>query len=267
MSEKKNVNLEEIVGLLEEATENVERVYNSGYTVGHREGYRAGYDGGYDSGQHDGYDDGRRDECDAFWQSYQQNGKRTEYSNSFGGIGWNNDNFKPRFDLKVLNGYMMFRDSAIEGHLGEILALYGLVLDVSGIYSSAYMFSFCKFSGLPAMDLSNVEVGANMFGSTSIVTIDKLIFSSKTTFHNDAFANIAGLMHLTVEGDIANNVNFAKGTKLTRDSITSIVGHLNSGVDGKTLMLSATAVNAAFPDDWDSFVTENKPAGWQITLV
>ena len=105
MSEKKNVSLDEIVGLLEEATENVERVYNSGYTVGHREGYQDGYDGGYDSGQHDGYDDGRRDEYAAFWDVYQDKGNRVNYQYAFAERGWTDETFKPKYDIILGLGY------------------------------------------------------------------------------------------------------------------------------------------------------------------
>ena len=70
-----------------------------------------------------------------------------------------------------------------------------------------------------------------------------------------------------IVGWIVNSTSFSSSTLLTKDSIESIVNHLSDTATGKTLTLSKTAVNAAFGDEWDSYVTAHKPSGWNITLA
>lgn len=220
---------------------------------------------------------------DTFWDIYQDGGNRTAYVCAFGGSGWTDETFKPKYNLVVADGYMMFRNAAITGHLGEILSARGLSLSTSGIHSSNYMFSSCNFSGLPTIDVTNTQIGANMFGSSKIATIDKIIVNKNTSYHNDAFANTGGLMNLVIEGDIANNINFSKSTKLTIDSIRSIVTHLSDATSGKTLTLSKTAVDEAFScwfelenGEWinvgcegnsEWLELEESKSNWTITLV
>ena len=212
------------------------------------------------------YDKGKRAEHDAFWDAYQENGNRRSYICAFGGSGWTNETFKPKHDIHVTDGYMMFRNAKITGHLGDILSARGLSFNTSGIYSSNYMFSSCNFTGLPTMNMSNAEIGANMFGSSMIETIDKIIVNKNTSYHNDAFGNTGGLMYLVIEGEIAKSVNFSKSVKLIRASIESIITHLSDTASDKTLTLSKTAVETAFnTDEWhDIMLTKSN---WTITLV
>ncbi len=270
MSEKKNVSLEEIVGLMEEATENVEKVYNSGYTVGHREGFQDGYDGGYDSGQHDGYDDGRRDECKAFWDAFQTP-TRKEWTRAFYDASWNDNTFYPKHDIAPKgDASALFRFCGItdlEGRLNEC----GVVLDTSGVTNLNNAFSQSTLTVIPPLDMSSCTASGALNGTfsgcTSLKTIRKIIISINANASSaDAFGNCPELRDVTFEGEIGLSFSFRLSPKLTRASIESIITHLSSNVSGKTLTLSSAAVNAAFPDDWDSYVTENKPAGWQIQL-
>jgi hypothetical protein len=219
---------------------------------------------------------------DTFWDIYQDGGNRTAYVCAFGGNGWTNETFKPKYNLVVGDGYMMFRNAKITGHLGEILSARGLSLSTSGIYSSNYMFSFCNFTGLPTIDVSNSHIGSNMFGSSTIVTIDKIIVNAKTEFYGDSFHGLTNLQNLVIEGEIAKDIDISRCTQLTEPSIRSIITHLSDTASGKTLTLSKTAVEKAFvygvdPDGdgeydwpfdegaWDNLVA-TKP-NWQISLV
>ena len=38
------------------------------------------------------YDAGKQAEYNDFWDVYQQNGKRTNYNQAFGNLGWTNEN-------------------------------------------------------------------------------------------------------------------------------------------------------------------------------
>ena len=52
---------------------------------------------------------------DTFWDTYQQNGKRTNYQYAFSGKGWNDTTFKPKYDISVSgNGGWMFAGSQIK---------------------------------------------------------------------------------------------------------------------------------------------------------
>ena len=49
------------------------------------------------------YDKGKKDEYDAFWDVFQQNGTLTFYGYAFSGHGWNKDNFKPKYPIVTNN--------------------------------------------------------------------------------------------------------------------------------------------------------------------
>lgn len=45
------------------------------------------------------YEEGKQNEYDRFWDSYQNYGKTTSYINSFAGVNWNDEVFKPKYPI------------------------------------------------------------------------------------------------------------------------------------------------------------------------
>ena len=113
---------------------------------------------------------------DTFWDAYQSNGARTEYGQAFGGVGWTNTAFKPKYDMTPTSGYMMFRGSKISGDLPAILSDLGVSLNTSNTTDALYMFSNTQFTHLGVLDFSQSTTSMAYYfqGSSQLITIDEL---------------------------------------------------------------------------------------------
>ena len=63
---------------------------------------------GYDRGYAEGYTEGRKAQYDEFWDSFQDNGNRTNMRNLFSGQGWNDKTFKPKYSMNPTDANSMF---------------------------------------------------------------------------------------------------------------------------------------------------------------
>lgn len=190
---------------------------------------------------------------DTFWDNYQDSGNRASYADLFSGGGWNNNTFKPKYDIRPLNGSMSscFYASQINGDLVEILAALGLVMDTSKCTSFNSTFNSTWFTRLGVIDTSGMSSSSNLtqmfISSKRLVTIDKLILKSdgSQSFTN-TFAQCSELENITIEGVIGNTIDLHWSTKLSKASITSIINALappESGISGLTVTLSQAAVD------------------------
>ena len=243
---------------LTKIADNEQKVYDAGYERGYHDGEIVG-GGSYD----EGFADGKQAEYDAFWDVYQNNGNRTDYSFAFAGNGgngyssakgvWTNETFKPKYPLIASKGAnYMFRGSCIENVDCDI--------DISQCTTVTYMFYY----------------------NYLIKTIRKLIISENVKM-TAPFEQCSALENITFEGVIGNDINFQWSTLLTRASIESIVSHLSDTASGKTLTLSKLAADNAFPcpmedgnggwinvgcggnSEWLELVATK--SNWQISLV
>lgn len=71
--------------------ENIDAVYEAGFSAGQSAGGSDQYDAGFSAGQ--------QSEYDRFWDSFQQNGKRTVYKRAFAGAGWKADTLKIKYPI------------------------------------------------------------------------------------------------------------------------------------------------------------------------
>jgi hypothetical protein len=184
-----------------------------------------------------GTDTGGKSWYDMFWDSYQANGTRHGYNNAFGNEKWNDENYKPKYDmLGIHSGYQMFAYSQISNAQKTI--------EITG--SAAYLFA-----------------------SSWVVTIPLLIVR-ETAVINGWFNSTTRLENITIDGVIPQSIAFAQSTKLNKASIQSIISHLSDTASGMTLTLSKMAVNNAFEggstgDEWLNLVS-TKP-NWTISLA
>ncbi len=282
--------------------ENEQRVYDAGFNAGQEsggdtdeawnDGFNAGYDSGYADGEGSGFfsglevgreegltegiEQGKQAQEDAFWDAYQQNGTRTDYQGAFGGLGWTNEFFKPKYDIKPVQATYMFRQTNISGDLVEILDNLGVILDFSECTGAAEVFSnAARITRVGVIDLRKSTYNGNAFAYCSAKTIDKVLVSEKTGVGNfPGYANL--LENMTIEGTIAQSgFNAQYSTKLSKASITSIINALSTTTSGLSITLSQVAVDrefAATPGDtgadsaeWGILV-ETRP-NWTINLL
>lgn len=252
-----------IADKLKTVDENVPKVYESGYTVGEE----AGWWDGYNTGNEDGYAEAQKD----FWDAYQNKGKRTDLTRMFGSFAWTNENFKPQYDLKPTNAYGLFWGSRIEGDLVEILDNLGITLDFSNlskyeIYAITNAFTNTLFTRIGVCDFRNftdsaMQIGQVFMQSTKLVTIDKIIVNGHG-FSSQAFKYCYELKNLTIEGMIGRNSDFSGCSKLSHDSLMSIINALAELPEGTVYTLTLGNTNLQKLTEAELTVARNK--GWEV---
>lgn len=173
------------------------------------------------------FDAGKRAEYDRFWDDYQQNGNRTIYETAFGGEGWTNEMFKPKYNMQIANGYMMFRNAQMTGDFVELLEGLNITFDTSNCTNFNYMFYGAKFERLGVISCIKGGAISYCFGHcTQLKTIDKLILKENaSTAFTSAFDGCSRLENIEVEGAIWANISFHV-SPLTVASMKSVISCL-----------------------------------------
>lgn len=181
--------------------ENQQKVYDAGYAAGSGVDYDTVFAAGRDQGEKDAYD--------AFWDVYQQNGERTNYSNAFAGHGWDDAVFKPKYPLKNIS----IADSMFTGN--QHLTHIDYDLDFSTSTSNTYLFNSCiSLKRIKSIKFNNAGKNTYIFASCN-------------------------LRDITINGTIAFDISLNKASDLTLESLSSIINAYEAG--GYTLTLHATA--------------------------
>ena len=208
--------------------------------------------------------DGRREEYDAFWDSYQENGNRVRYQQGFSGNGWNNNTFRPKYNLVAKQAYMMFRDCLIVGDLTKILEDLGISLSFSGCTNLQYAFYNCKFTKTGLVDFTAVTSTAmSAFEYSSDLETVEIKVNENTVF-NQMFTNCTALINLVIHGTIGQNgFNVSWSTLLSHDSLMSIINALQdkSGTTGSWVCTLGT-VNLDKLSDAEKAIATQK--GWSL---
>jgi hypothetical protein len=229
------------------------------------------------------YEKGKKDEHDKFWDANQDYGNRTNYIDFYNGSrGWTKDNFYPKYDITPIgNANQLFYAWEIEDKhtmdLSERLRECGVVLNTKQATSLQYAFAYVRFKSIPPIDVTGLSSNSSLlFGdSRAIQTIERLTIAETTPINSNWFRNVVGLKTLIVEGTIGQNgFNVQWSTKLSGESIVSIIEALSTTTSGLTVTLSQTAVNnMVFPivgkkgtyNSWTDL--EQSRTNWTISLL
>ena len=217
---------------------------------------------------------GKKAEYDTFWDAYQNKGTPHMHHYKFAGVKWDDNTFKPKYDIKPRYGstyvFALSKITDIVASLSE----KGVTLDTSEASDMRYFCYSMESKTFPVMDFSGITDAAlttqiYIFGSAKkLETIEKIVLKDGLTYTR-WFDSCEKLRDVTFEGVIANDVDL-HWSPLSRASIENIIGCLSDTAEGKTLTLSFTAAESAFPssDDyahWTAIVAA-KP-NWSILLV
>lgn len=216
------------------------------------------------------YEAGQKSEYDRFWDAYQYNGTRTSYNGAFSGIGWTETTFIPKYDINVVDAYMMFyRTTNLEGvDLVEYLGKINKKLDFSNATTLQYAFGSSTFSRIGIIDCRKVRQLHSCFnGCQYLNTIDKLIVNEETPFRSDIFQGCKALKNITIEGVLALTnaaaISF-QWCPLTHDSLMSIINALkdySTDTSGTTWLITLGSGNIAKLSNDELNMIEAK--GWQ----
>ena len=221
------------------------------------------------------YDAGQKSEYDRFWDDFQQNGDRTNYTNAFSAC-WTAETFKPKYPIRPTNAYFMFYDNTGAGiridDFVEFCKENNVVLDYSQCENAYYGIGCLCSPHYGTLDFSKCTNLNSLFygqqfsanSAYAVVTIDEFISSEVTTYHATTFQHATKLANITIKGVIAkNNFNVSYCTQLTHDSLMSIINALKdySG-SGTTYTVTLGTTNLEKLTDEEKAIATRK--GWTL---
>lgn len=221
--------------------------------------------------------DGAKSEYDSFWDSYQMNGEREAYHYAFAGMGWNDETFKPKYDI-VCKDSSSYAFSYFQGtDLAKLLEDCGVTLNTREAKTMQNFYANSAITRAPVTDVSLVpqQISSLFYRSYDLKKVDKLIVGENSVIVS-SFNNCSSLTDIIFEGVLANNGINMQWCPLSLESITSLVNVLSETTNGLSITLSASAVNKAFEtadglsdgvssEKWLSLVATK--SNWTISLV
>ena len=215
------------------------------------------------------YEAGQKSEYDRFWDKHQMNGARTIYAGAF--AGWKGENFNPKYKIAPVGStvahYMFYAfnrnrrgDETIEMF---DMSPYQHMLDFSGITTQTSMFMdaaiknlYCDFSKCTSLNM--------VFQAVNVQPLENITLkvTSKTTSFTNWFQNRKAITQLffTDDSEITASVSFSDCSKLSYESLRSIINALGTVSSTKTLTLHADA-KAKLSDSDKAEITQK---GWTL---
>ena len=165
---------------------------------------------------------GREAERDAFWEIYQQNGNRNDYTNAFSGPGWTDETYRAKYPLRLYAGWSatnIYQNSLITDTLVDIICEGAVVMNSS-------------------------------FYNSKLKRIGTITLPEQGTVFQSTFYGCADLEDLRFNGNITRDIDLQYSTKLSRGSIENVINNVKGGyLDHGTapfVTLSRQAVLAAY---------------------
>ena len=210
------------------------------------------------------YDAGKQAEYDAFWDDFQQNGKKTDYRNSFGNRGWTQAIFKPKYDIRPANASNCFNLAL--GLIDIRKETIGVDIDTSNCTNlDNFLNAAQSMKYVGVIDTTNCKNLNNiLYNMPELVSVEKLILK------NDGSQGITNLItydyelvDITIEGAIGVSIPINSCTKLSHDSLMSFINALyDYKGSGKTYTLTLGSTNLAKLTDAEKAVATEK--GWTL---
>lgn len=155
---------------------------------------------GYENGYNEGLEAGKKAEYDRFWDVYQQNGSRVDYTYAFYNRGWSDQSYNPKYDIAPT--------------------------DCNGLFSFSYITDTKV-----VVDLSNTKkdsVSKVFYYCYWLKTIRKLIVTENVPLDTKFFGSCPALENITFEGVIGQNLSLVDSPLLTDASVQSVIEHLQN---------------------------------------
>lgn len=205
---------------------------------------------------------GKQAEYDAFWDVYQQNGTRKDYSLAFGGKGWTDEFFKPKYPI-VCDGhsavYQMFAQT-------KITTIPEGLIDTSKVANLNYMFYRPEsLEYAPTIDASSATAMTGL--CQNAVTLKKVGIENITSgcSYEVAFENCISLTDLHITGTLGKNRFNVQWCPLTTESLLSILNALedkSGDTSGTSWTVTFGSKNLAKLTTGDLSTAWNK--GWDV---
>lgn len=212
------------------------------------------------------YEAGKQAEYDRFWDTCQDNGNRTNYDGAFMGIGWTEETFKPKYDIKPQIIGHTFRDCKLKCDLVELLEKQGVVLDFSNCSLFYYTFYNADVERIGVVGGTKVTGYQSAFTSCTAKVIDKIIINPNAKFINNTNFQMPNLEEIRFEGEIGQNgLSFQWSNNLSIESLRSIIDCLadkSADTSGTQWVVTVGSTNYAKLTEEDLQAIEQK--GWNF---
>ena len=210
---------------------------------------------------------------DVFWDDYQQNGARKDYSYAFCGDCWSEETLKPKYNIAPVdtssttrNAMGMFSYFARRANPPFDVTELCKKLDLSSVLSAQNLFHNAKVKNI-TLNLSNVETMNSCFNANDggwISGYVTLTVSEKCTVYTNAFNRMSYVEQLTfTDGSvIAADISFAQSNVLTDESVQSIINALKdfTGGTSKKVTFHTDVVNRLTDEQLTQIALKN----WQL---
>lgn len=160
----------------------------------------------------------------------------------FAGYGWNDSTFKPTKDIE-LTGYSPYtfyycKVTDLVSRLDEC----GVKMYCGTLSQLQNAFAYSSITTVPYLDLTNCNQYNYIFNNaTNLRTITGIKVSEDKAF-SGTFAACTSLVDLIIDGTIGHNgFDIHWSTKLSADSLKSIINALSTTTTGLTITLPTTA--------------------------
>ena len=187
---------------------------------------------------------GMQTEYDRFWDVYQNYGKREVYSHAFRGDAFNDQIFKPKYDIVPTEADFMFGYSGYDANntgkpyltdVKGLLEQVGVVLDTSKCVKMEYFAYLAQsITRLPTVSHEGVTKLQGTFRSCeNLKSIDELVLrdNGTNTFGTGTsapFFMCSKLSHMIVKGTIGQNNFNVSWCPLDHESLMSIINALQN---------------------------------------
>lgn len=197
---------------------------------------------------------GMQTEYDRFWDAFQDNGNRVLYQYAYAYMGWNGTTYNPKHIDKPTNASNLFYESQVPVVKN---------LDLSNCTNEDQLCRNSKIEDAGVIDTSKTSLLYYTFHNAQALRNLKLILKDDgTQTFNGAFFRNYALESLEVVGTIGNNgLTFADATKLTHESLMSIinalmyVGHTYTKTNVVVEPVGFYPSGQNFAPDWPAYTT------------
>ena len=174
------------------------------------------------------YEKGKKAQTKEFWGKLQNYGGRTNYTDAFSSVIWNDNIYDPQYPIVTTLLVRAFRNSNVTDTKVPI-------------------------------DVTNSSGAAlnSAFDGSKLVKIKELIVTNKITYVT-TFRDCSALVDITFTGEIGQNLDLSDSPLLSEATLTNIVDHLAIVSVATTLTLHATA-KAKLTDTQKATIQEK---GW-----
>lgn len=225
------------------------------------------------------FEAGKNAEYDKFWDTFQKNGTRRDYSYAFRYDSWTDDTFSPKYDIDFGNGRY---DNSLAFYQSAILDIVACLEknNVKIITSQAPTldgtFQAMKSSTLPVIDMSSCTNATLAFYNTNLKKL------SITNLREDCkldrtFNWNMNLEEFNITGIIGQNgLDISQSGKLSKASWMNIMAKLSPFTTGLSITGSLASVKKAFEtsegandgDTSDAWLTLcGRRDNWTISLL